>query len=291
MKRYIRSSKKDDLIREKAAWQMKYDARKRLYDDQSRNYHNAKWDWKDSIETKIRSTFSAYLDKLPDFKIYVDSGWGEIEIRMSYEHLHNEAFSLNWDYRIRLKDNGDIIKESSSWSGLQAVTAEQINDLMNSVNFLKALVDFDWAPLLEEAKNEEPQYNKYVGVRDPNYDSDYKDPGYDKMIREAEIDEAVTSGKWIKGKDTYSGSSWYFIVSQTPKYYNVYRLTSSDIKYTQQHLGEPWTDRWMNDFRNPQNVNKYSTEKIKKEYAGREFDSPITLATGDELLEMYRPQQ
>ena len=288
MKRYIRSSRKDDLLKAKAAWQMKYDARKQLYDDQESKYDAARWDWKDNVEDQIRSTFSAYLDKLPDFKIYVDSGWGGIEIRMSYEHLHNEAFSLNWDYKIQLKDNGDIVKESSSWSGLKAVTAEQIDDLMNSVNFLKALVDFDWAPLLKEAKNVEPKYKQYVGVRDPRYDDEYKDPGYDKMIREEEINEAIAAGKWIKHSKEYGENTWLFIVSQTPKFYNVFFIREDSIRYALRNPEAPGNAKTLDDIRNPQNRSKYYIQRFKKD--SLHFASPVEAKSGEELIQSVQQQ-
>ena len=271
MKRYIRSSKKDDLLKEKAAWQMKFDARKQLYDDQASKYDAARWDWKDNVEAQIRSTFSAYLDKLPDFKIYVDSGWGGIEIRMSYEHLHNEAFSLNWDYTIKLKDNGDIVKESSSWSGLKAVTAEQIDDLMNSVNFLKALVDFDWAPLLEKAKNVEPKYKQYVGVRDPRYDDEYKDPGYDRMIKEAELEDAVGSDIWLKGKGS---NRWFKIVSQTDKFYKVASVDDWSIIHGSPYAIEKVTEE-----------NPY-TERVQKEKFSSMLGSLDQTKTQEEMIEL-----
>lgn len=260
---------------------MKYDARKQLYEDQEQSYHNARWNWKDTIESTVRNKFSAYISKLPDLRITVDSGWGEVTIRIDYEHLHNDAFSLNWDYTIRLREDGEIIKESSSWSGLKAVTSEQIDDLLNSANLLKAIVEFDWAPVLEEAKKTQPKYRNYVGVRDPNYDPDYKDPGYDKMIREAEVDEALNSGKWIKGKQEYGENVWYFIVAQTPKFYNITAVREDSIRYALRNPDE--NSKLLDRVRNPQNTSEYYINRVKKD--NLYFASPIETRTGEELIQ------
>lgn len=283
MKRYIISSYKDDLIRKKNAWQMKYDARKQVYEDQERRYSEAQWDWKDNIESIIRNTFSAYISKLPDLRINVEGGWGEVTIRINYEHLHNDAFSLNWDYTIRLRDSGELIKESSSWSGLKAVTSEQLDDLMNSVNFLKAIAEFDWESLLKEAKDSSPKYRNYVGIRDPHYDPDYKDPGYDKMIKEAEVDEAINSGKWIKYGKEYGENTWLFIVSQTPKFYNVFSMREDSIRYALRNPEVPGNAKTLDDIRNPQNRSKYYIQRFKKD--SLHFANPIEAKSGEELIQ------
>ena len=39
MKRYIRAGRKEDLLKEKAEWQMKYDARNQLYKEVKNQFH------------------------------------------------------------------------------------------------------------------------------------------------------------------------------------------------------------------------------------------------------------
>lgn len=286
MKRYITSSRKDDLIKEKNAWQMKYDARKQLYEDQERNYHNAHWDWIDNLVNIITNQFKSYIDKLPGLVITADRSWGNVEIHFNYEDRWNtprESKSLLWSYEVQLTESGEIRKESNSWSGFQAVTSEQIDDLMNSANLLKAIVEFDWAPVLEEAKKTQPKYRNYVGIRDPNNDPDYKDPGYDKMIKEAELDEAINSGKWIKGSDSWGGGAWYFIISQTPKFYDVAKFTLYSIRWALTHEG-PNNEQLLEEVRNPQTISKYSRERIKKENLS--LAKPIETKTGEELIQL-----
>lgn len=286
MKRYITSSRKDDLIKEKNAWQMKYDARKQLYNDQERNYHNARWDWIDNLVNIITNQFKSYIDKLPGLVITADRSWGNVEIHFNYEDRWNtprESKSLLWSYEVQLTESGEIRKESNSWSGFQAVTSEQIDDLMNSANLLKAIVEFDWAPVLEEAKKTQPKYRNYVGVRDPNNDPDYKDPGYDKMIKEAEIDEAINSGKWIKGPESWGEAAWYFIISQTPKFYDVAKITLNNIRWALTHEG-PSNEQVLEEVRNPLTISKYYRERIKKE--NLKLASPIETKTGEELIQL-----
>lgn len=283
MKKYVRASKRDDLLKEKAAWQSKHDARKQLYEDQYQNYRNARYDWSDNLVDLIKSQFSSYLTKLPNLRITVDAGWGRIEIRFNYEdRSSNENISLRWDYRITLEESGEIQKESNSWSGFNATTPEQVDDLMNSANFLRALVNFDWKDILNKAKAEQPQYEKYVGVKDPDYDPDYKDPGYDKMIGEADIEEAVESGKWIKGASNYGSATWFYIISQTPKFYNVVTVRERDIRRTSPD--SPYYEELANRIQNPKNASPYWVDRVKKDNIG--FAKPVETKTADELLQL-----
>ena len=275
MKKFVRASKKDDLLKAKAEWQMKYDARKQLYNDQEKNYNEARWAWEDNIEALITETFKSYIDKLPGLTVKADRGWGNIEINFNYEDrwgTPREEKSLFWSYEIKLRDDGEIVKESNSWSGFQATTSQQIDDLMNSANFLKAIVEFDWAPLLEEAKRTQPQYNQYIGIRDPNYDPDYKDPGYDNMIRDAELEEAVGSNKWVKVSNGYHNYRWVNILSATPKFYDISEISDWYIKHD-----EDYARQILN--------NPRKTDRVKKE--NLHPVTPLVVLTPDEVLEYY----
>lgn len=283
MKRYIRSSRKDDLLKQKAEWQMKYAARKQLYNDQRHNYDKAHWNWEDTLSDMINKQFQSYIDTLPGLNIRVDRGFGQVEIDFNYEDRGNkESKSLLWSYRIRLDSNGEVVKESNSWSGFQAVTPEQIDDLMNSANFLKAIVAFDWAPLLEEAQRTEPKWSNYIGIKDPSYDPEYKDPGYDRMLREADIEEAVESGKWIKGTSNYGSATWFYIVSQTPKFYNIVTVREGDIRRTAPD--SPYYEELANRIKDPKNASPYWIDRVKKDNIG--FASPVETKTADELLQL-----
>ncbi len=278
MPRFIFSDTRDELIQKRDAWQMKYDARKQLYDDQERNYNKANWAWRDNLNSIVTKQFSSYISKLPGLRIDVDRYWG-LRIRFEYEPRTDNT-SLKWSYDVILdEDTGELKKESNSWSGFNAVTPEQIEDLMNSVSFLKALVDFDWLPLLQEAQANRPKYSQYMGIRNPYYDDEYKDPGYDKMIREADVEEAISSGKWIKGPKTWNGTTWYFILSRTPKFYNVLKIDDSNLKNTGTNYYAEYAER----VRHPQDASSYYREKIKKDNIS--FASPLVTKTPEELLQ------
>lgn len=286
MPRFIFSDTREELIQKRNEWRIKYDARKQLYEDQERNYNKARWDWEDRFKDLVIKQFRSYIDKLPGLRINTDRGWGAVEIRFNYEDHgrdDRERKSLLWSYQVKLNEEGEITKESNSWSGFQAVTPEQVNDLINSANFLKAIVDFDWAPLLNQAQQEQPRYRNYIGIRDPRNDPDYADPGYDKMIQEAEVDEAIAADKWIKSsRKSYGEPVWYYVVSSTPKFYNIVTLNEWDLLQTgpDNQYYQGLAERILN----PGNSGSYYREKIKKENAN--FAKPVEAKSGEELLKL-----
>lgn len=283
MPRFIFSDTREEILKKRNEWKMKFDARNQVYKGQEQNYNKARWNWQDNVENLIRKQFQSEISKLPDLRIDVDRYWDEeIRIRFDYEPNRNsDRRSLLWSYEVKLTEKGEIEKESNSWSGFNAVTSAQIEDLMNSVNFLKAIVDFDWTPLLKEAQANKPKYRNYVAIRDPNYDPEYKDPGFDKMLREADVEEAIKSGKWIKGAHDWHGNIWYFIVSQTPKFYKVATIKDSNLKGIKP--GDQYYDTWVQRLNDP-GAFPYYIDKIKKDNLS--FANPIELKTPDELLQL-----
>ena len=288
MKKFVRASKKDDLLKEKAEWQMKYDARKTLYRGQEGRYDQAMWDWKDAIVNLVKKQFKSYIDKLPYLEIFADTSFrGGVEVSFRYadgwlSDEDRDRISLRWDYRVSLTDKGDVVKETNSWSGFKAASAEQVDDLINSANFLKAIVEFDWAPLLAEAKSEKPEYSKYVAIRDPRYDPDYADPGYDKMIKEAELDEIMNSGKWIKVDSGWGTGRWVYIISETPKFYTYTSIGDWDITHATPENSN--IESLTSHITDPKNSSPYYVDRIKKDKL--KFKNPLETKTPEELVAM-----
>ena len=286
MKRHIRASRKDDLIREQQQWKMRHDARQVLYNEQEGRYDKARWDWKDYVVDLIKKQFSSYIDKLPYLEINVDDGWRRTEVRFKYADYLGKSdranVSLRWSYTIYLTENGQIEKETNSWSGFEAVTPEQVDDLMNSANFLKAIVDFDWAPLLNEAKASVPKYSQYVGIRNPNSDPDYRDPGYDKMIKEAEIEDALDSDMWIKIDSDWGTGRWVYIISETPKFYTYTSIGDREITHATPENSN--IESLKSHITDPKNVSSYYVDRIKKDKL--RFTNPIETKTPEELIAM-----
>lgn len=231
MKRYISSAKptkldKRDLVRKQAEWQSKYDSRLEEYNAQRDNYSQAKSKWKDDVYTKINSIFGAYKKNLPELEISLQNWYGD-GLSIEFEYRSSEA-ALKWKYTITLTEEGSLKKESNGY-GLSLSTSEDFEDITASVNFLKAIFEYDgWEDLLSNAIASQPSYKEYVSIKDPKYDAEYQDPGYNKMIREAQLQSLIGKDVWIHSTQT---ATWYKLVGETPKYFKIYTIDARSLRF------------------------------------------------------------
>lgn len=275
MKKYISSAKptkldKRDLVRKQAEWRSKYDARLEEYKSQEYNYAQAKSQWKNNVYTKINSIFGAYTKNLPKLEISLQNWYGD-GLSIEFEYRSSEA-ALKWKYTITLSEEGRLTKKSDGY-GLSLSTSEDFEDITASVNFLKAIFEYDgWEDLLSNAIASQPSYKEYISIKDPKYDPEYQDPGYNKMIKEAQLQSLIGKDIWIHSTQT---ETWYKLVGETPKYFKVYIIEGRAIRFRPDYL---LTLLDTNDF---------YEDRIQKIYFKADVNEVLTT---EELKEMIKEQ-
>ena len=252
MKQYLRSdidlnnASVRELRKAQQAWKVKFDARDAEYQTQRNAYEEAVSVWTISLEELVKDQLSEYFEKMPTLYMSAEARYKRIDVNFRYEERDN---ALRWSYSISCFDDGTVEKTSNSWSGIEVVTIEQAEDLLNSANLLKAIVSLDWQVLFAEARSVRPTTGEYITVEDPRYDKEYRDPGYDKLIEEAEkrkiTSDIIGKDIWVVVKDYRSEYAnnwrgytlrWTKIVSQTPKFYILKR-----------YIDGTWTERVSKD--------------------------------------------
>lgn len=230
----ITCSRRDDLMRAR----YDYDEMTRKYESKVGEGEKAARFAKDEVAAHIENAVRSALGPSDmDLRINVDTDWNYVSGRENYtwrvsieahenDKRSNDATALAWNWSAKLDIDGNVMKESGSWSGLQAVTPEQIDDLQESVRILRQLNDMDWASILNQAI---PSYNDYIDKEASSKLRDLKSnrPDFDRQILEADVEDAIESGAWIKlqgrpGTDYYReasrGDYWCKIDSMTPKF-------------------------------------------------------------------------
>lgn len=204
----ITCSKKDDILRQKA----EYDAQKAKYDEA---YGIAKEKWTEvhkGIKAPIREYVESVLSKfnLLEFEVYVEVRYTdtmEVRIRCNDNNKFSDDSALSWNYDIYLDKDGEVHRETGSWSGLKAVTQAQIDSLKQSVEAIETLYNVDWKQLLDV---ELPEYKDYFTQE--LYDQEPKRPDrpWEAQLAEAELSDAVGSNTWFKCRirDT-DNRHWY----------------------------------------------------------------------------------
>ena len=147
----ITATRYDDIIRQRDEYDARIkeidDRRESRFEQRSQDVHAAKKELEQKLSEKIGPTSLNLV-----IRVNEDYTWGrgserrfwEVRITANDSNKFDENVALAWNMDIKLNQNGDIVKDSSSWSGLKAVTPAQIADLEESVRIIKLLNSLDW---------------------------------------------------------------------------------------------------------------------------------------------------
>lgn len=219
---------RDEILKRKK----EYEENEARYDAEYARYAENMDSFYAGIESSIRDAIGPTSISL---SIGVNTRHGKIAVTVDNGFTPNPDSALTWNWNVQLSDEGEVIKETGSWSGMSATTPENIADLKESVRILEILNNLDWKKLLSQTP---PKYDDYVKT------SPRVRPDFERELLEADIEDAVQDGKLIKGwsyKYYRSNVSVYYrIIKETPKSYEVQEIYEG-------YLSEP--DRWPDPYR------------------------------------------
>ena len=221
----ILAKKRDDILRDKAAYEEDKARRQSQFDAQEQAWDDARHQVMDDVRSAVKSELGNHADEV---KISVDA-WDSIEVRVDNGDKPFGPHALSWNWSVKLDADGDVVKDSGSWSGLSAVTVEQIQDLRNTVDILEILNNTDWKTLLN---TKVPDYKDYITMTNPSYEKPERN--YDAELKEADIEDivgdanaAVFVGNALP--DYFRGNEYVTLLKETPKRFNVYVFHEGDI--------------------------------------------------------------
>lgn len=249
MKLTINGSRLDDLRKRKAEYDQKlseFNSRKK---EQSHKYQEDTQAVTDSIVDYVKNAIgSYYMNRLP-LEITAEKCFARLlRLRVSCGYLssiNDDSLALKWSYEATFKyeendhddfsglsSKGDLKTETGSWSGLQAVTPEQVQSLKDSVSVLEILNNIDWKQVFDVTLPAASDYfNKETLGDIPRSDEDF-----DKEIMQAQVNEIVgDTSKAIQVVPTESmgwrinrGTKIYAIIlSESPAMYKIVTFPAS----------------------------------------------------------------
>ena len=222
----IYAGRREDILKQKADYEADRSARQARYDEQYSNYRNAKKGFFDGIEDIIRSAIGPTSLNL---RIDVDHMYGEsLRVTISDEDdKFNDDKALAWNYRAYLDKDGNVQRESSSWSGMNAVTEAALENLKEIVRVLEKIQHIDWDNVLKQVG---PRYEDYITESNPKYERDA--PDFDSQLRELDIEDAIGKNVAVRGIDGsgkyYRSNNIYKILKESPTQYTVDEGTEWD---------------------------------------------------------------
>lgn len=242
MKKFVVAARnRDEIIRRRDEYQSDYEAKKKQHDEEYSNYQRAQHTVLAGVENIVRDMLKNVSAKL-NLEIYAEEDWNytsdttgvKISVKSNEHDVHNKDKALSWNWSVKLNNDGDIVKDSGSWSGLNAVTEENLESLRLSVEALEILNHADWHTIL---KVELPKWEEYVKTKVPTN----KAAEFRQELEEADLEEAIENRSFIKGLKNsgrmYRGDVYYLILSQSPKQYKVVECPTSYVDTMK--AGEP----------------------------------------------------
>lgn len=225
-----------------------------------RENEDAQWDRfseaEEAVFDSIRKQVLKELDGLglTDLEIRVYTRHRNIEVVVADETDRTGNKALHWTWSATLGEDGEVIKDSSSWSGLKAVTSDQIDYLEGVLEALKILNNMDWYTLLNQ---DLPQWKDYVTERDPELRQSNLDKLNDEL-KEAEIREAMEDNVAIRGH----GYKYY---RKTAKVCYIVSGESSKFWTVEEVMPDAGRDHW----------HRTEPYRIKKELFYSVIDYPL----------------
>lgn len=214
----VTASKRDEILQRKADWEADYNTRKASYDDQYRKFRTADQSESDRLAEAVKDAIG---DTTLDIDIDVTNNFNNgYKVQISDENdMFNDSKALSWSYSVRLDKDNNVVKETSSWSGLKATTIENLENLKEIVRVLERLNKIDWQSLISTIRP--PEYTDYVTVKDPRYEDR---PDFDSELREADLEDMVGTSTGIVCEDSkyYRGLVYRFITKVNPSSYRVF---------------------------------------------------------------------
>ena len=220
--RVYAADKSDIAIRRKAAMDQ-YISQKNRYNSERKAYLLSQQQFEASVENMVRRELGEYSQYV---QVRVTPYYGTgLEVKIGNgDNPFQEGQALAWSATTHLNRRGEVELETSSWSGLRAATARELDDLKRTVAILDVIQNMDWKGILSQTG---PKYEDYVSTVEPI------DPSRQFDLEEANmgISEAVGQRVLLLGKNPEGRGSrgWYQIVAEGPKTYTVKFRSQYDV--------------------------------------------------------------
>lgn len=232
MKKVIRADRLDDIRRDREAYKQKKKAYDEAKEQDWQNYSNAEDAALNPIKEYVESRLQPYTSVL-SITVEVERAFGHsirLTVNCNQNNHFDEKSALSWNYDVTLKKDGTIEKETGSWSGLQATTADQMNSLQATVMALQTLNAIDWADVMNVQLPSMSDYDTAGEEPQKEYD-------YDTEEAKEEIHAIVGTHKGIEVQNRESfgfrisprDGVIAFIVSETPGMYRIITINKNAL--------------------------------------------------------------
>lgn len=147
----------------------------------------------------------------------------EIRVTANEHNKFDSNVALSWNWEVSLDDEGNIVKDSGSWSGLKITTPEQIADLEESVRVIKILNNADWDTILHTPR---PDYYDYIDedLLQQRRERMESRPNFEEDLMSARLEELIGADVAIQlsGNEYFSGKGGIILTGMSDKFVKGY---------------------------------------------------------------------
>lgn len=227
-KRTVTAGRREDIIKQRDAWDADFNTKKAQHETELQSWRNAIYDSVKSAQDYLEKELGKF--SALSFDISVDptgkyvSGrrdWvAQVRIMCNERDHFAPENALSWNFDVYLDESGNPVKETGSWSGLKATTAQQLESLKQTLDALTFLNNVDWPTVLNLKV---PEYTEYVHTEDPSRSTR---PNFEQQLMEVDLADLVGADKVVK-VENWEGSgyrgkyAWVQLVRETPNGYIV----------------------------------------------------------------------
>ena len=226
----ITSNRREDILKRKAEYEEDFNRRMAQREAEEQKLREAQYAIADPVKQELESIFEPYTTL--HARVDVDP-WGRfggrgmaVRINVNESEKFSDDTALSWDYSAYIGADGEPARETSSWSGMKAVTENQLKNLEETLAVLKELATLDWKSLLDRAM---PEFKDYITTPDPSRDSNK--PNFDQELAEAEMEDIIGQRKMIEVQP-FSGSWYSDITNRRSRNLFIAILKDSGSQYT-----------------------------------------------------------
>ena len=234
----ITAARKDEILKQRSDYDSKVKWLEDYQEDQEAKYRMADREAAKVIEKRLMDDINMYAGPISlnlEVTARSDSNWSNrnakdkyfrfwhIYVRANENNKFADNVALSWNWEVSLDSEGNIRKESGSWSGLKAVTPEQMNDLEESVRILKVLNGMNWdeivnGPMVDRSEYIDPETNSQL------YKLRQERPKFEDDLLLADLDELIGGNKAVRLKkdEYYRGTVYILPTGYTDKFVKGY---------------------------------------------------------------------
>lgn len=206
------------------------DETKRMSDiinEQEREYRHKLREQESDVEKKVADMIGATTLQLQinvdPYPRYGTKGNWTIRVTANEHTKFEDNVALSWNWEVSTDSEGNIVKDSGSWSGLKVTTPEQIADLEESVRVIKILNNANWEELLNSPHAD---YSEFI---DKGISSDLRDrrnarPNFEQDMLDARLEDLIGKNVAIKlkGDEYFNGNVGIVLTGMSDKFLKGY---------------------------------------------------------------------